>query len=198
MRAHTPTHAPAPLSQVLPLQPAALLLLLAAGCWGVWRVVRPRDLLRRGMARAGKFLSLLGGWHSLALQAHSPGGLQQHLSQFTWSWQSGGQQQQQHPRAQEEQRAQAGADKDRDKLAAILQSLPLEVYEGGHGGAGDDSSADRGGSTSVACSVCCTDYVAGTDVLRVLPCCHRFHIECVDRWFWSGSRSCPMCNHRLM
>lgn len=38
-----------------------------------------------------------------------------------------------------------------------------------------------GGSSSSSCSICCEDYVAG-DVVRVLPCQHRYHIECVDRW----------------
>eukprot|EP00878_Enallax_costatus_P022472 GHUV01023841.1.p1 GENE.GHUV01023841.1~~GHUV01023841.1.p1 ORF type:complete len:126 (+),score=41.51 GHUV01023841.1:1327-1704(+) len=37
-----------------------------------------------------------------------------------------------------------------------------------------------GGSSGSSCSICCEDYAAG-DVVRVLPCKHRYHIECVDR-----------------
>lgn len=40
--------------------------------------------------------------------------------------------------------------------------------------AGANSSGD-------ACSVCCEDYASG-DVLRVLRCGHRYHLECIDRW----------------
>ena len=33
------------------------------------------------------------------------------------------------------------------------------------------------------------------DGLRVLPCGHRFHVECVDRWLRSKAADCPLCNH---
>lgn len=39
---------------------------------------------------------------------------------------------------------------------------------------------DIGGSSGSSCSICYEDYHAG-DVVRVLPCKHRYHIECVDR-----------------
>jgi hypothetical protein len=40
------------------------------------------------------------------------------------------------------------------------------------------------------------------DVLRALPCGHRYHLECVDRWFLSSTdysrpAACPMCNAPL-
>jgi hypothetical protein len=39
---------------------------------------------------------------------------------------------------------------------------------------------EAGGSSGASCSICCEDYVGG-DVVRVLPCKHRYHIECIDR-----------------
>eukprot|EP00878_Enallax_costatus_P030934 GHUV01033750.1.p1 GENE.GHUV01033750.1~~GHUV01033750.1.p1 ORF type:complete len:171 (+),score=67.90 GHUV01033750.1:670-1182(+) len=59
-----------------------------------------------------------------------------------------------------------------------------------------------GGSSGSSCSICCEDYAAG-DVVRVLPCKHRYHIECVDRWFlsatdYSREPACPMCNESLI
>lgn len=51
--------------------------------------------------------------------------------------------------------------------------------------------AARGEET--ACSICFDDYLAG-DGLRVLPCGHRFHIECIDRWLRAQSSKCPLCN----
>ncbi|KAL6778797.1 hypothetical protein ACKKBF_B04605 [Auxenochlorella protothecoides x Auxenochlorella symbiontica] len=62
---------------------------------------------------------------------------------------------------------------------------------------------DRADTSSQQCSICCDDYVPG-DVLRALPRCqHKFHLECVDRWFLSsaeGNRKpvCPMCNTPLI
>lgn len=57
-------------------------------------------------------------------------------------------------------------------------------------------------SSSSSCSICCEDYAAG-DVLRALPCGHRFHLECIDRWLLSSTDysrppACPMCNAELV
>lgn len=65
-----------------------------------------------------------------------------------------------------------------------------------------DKLLAAGGSSSTSCSICCEDYAAG-DVVRLLPCKHRYHIECVDRWFlsstdYSRAPACPMCNGRLL
>ncbi|GLC34605.1 hypothetical protein PLESTB_001243300 [Pleodorina starrii] len=82
---------------------------------------------------------------------------------------------------------------------------------------------EHGGSSAHSCSICCEDYTAGSsispdagegssgagggaadaDVLRVLRCGHRFHVECVDRWFLSSTEytrapACPLCNAPLL
>ena len=50
-------------------------------------------------------------------------------------------------------------------------------------------------SIDVAChcdrSVLQEDYEDGEKV-RVLPCRHRFHMQCVDQWL-SNRRACPVC-----
>lgn len=58
-----------------------------------------------------------------------------------------------------------------------------------------------GGSSATSCGICCEDYEQG-DAVRVLPCKHRFHIECIDKWLYSltdRSRppACPLCNSVL-
>jgi E3 ubiquitin-protein ligase SIS3 len=40
------------------------------------------------------------------------------------------------------------------------------------------------------CSVCLSEYEIG-DVIKGLPCTHRFHVECIDKWL-KESRFCPM------
>lgn len=58
------------------------------------------------------------------------------------------------------------------------------------------------GSTDASCSICCEDYQS-EDVLRVLPCGHKFHLQCIDRWFLSSTDysrpvACPYCNTPLL
>lgn len=53
-----------------------------------------------------------------------------------------------------------------------------------------------GGSSSSNCAVCLVDYEKG-DALRVLPCFHRYHVECIDKWLMSRSRACPLCNQPI-
>jgi hypothetical protein len=52
-------------------------------------------------------------------------------------------------------------------------------------------------SSSSECSICLISFKDG-DVCRVLPepCGHRFHMECVDKWF-TLSQSCPLCKRSI-
>ena len=52
---------------------------------------------------------------------------------------------------------------------------------------GDGNNAENG----LACSVCTDDFVRGQSV-RVLPCNHKFHPECIDPWLLNVSGTCPL------
>mmetsp|Transcript_19709 Transcript_19709/g.35908 ORF Transcript_19709/g.35908 Transcript_19709/m.35908 type:complete len:303 (-) Transcript_19709:95-1003(-) len=54
----------------------------------------------------------------------------------------------------------------------------------------------RGGESGVSCVVCLVCYESG-DQLRILPCGHRFHCGCVDKWLTKQSRTCPLCSKRV-
>ncbi|CUG89032.1 zinc finger protein, putative [Bodo saltans] len=47
-------------------------------------------------------------------------------------------------------------------------------------------------SSYVDCCICMMEYSNG-DVLRVLPCLHRFHKDCADKWLCDSKSACPIC-----
>ncbi|KAG4429936.1 hypothetical protein IFR05_014576 [Cadophora sp. M221] len=46
------------------------------------------------------------------------------------------------------------------------------------------------------CSICISDFSKDEEV-RVLPCNHRFHPECIDPWLLNISGTCPICRYDL-
>lgn len=46
-------------------------------------------------------------------------------------------------------------------------------------------------NNDLACSVCTDDFVKGQDI-RLLPCKHKFHPECIDPWLLNVSGTCPL------
>ena len=42
------------------------------------------------------------------------------------------------------------------------------------------------------CYVCLAEYAAG-DRVKLLPCKHEFHSECIDKWLADVHRTCPLC-----
>ncbi|KAI1766604.1 hypothetical protein GGR53DRAFT_485919 [Hypoxylon sp. FL1150] len=44
----------------------------------------------------------------------------------------------------------------------------------------------------LGCSICTEDFIVGQDV-RVLPCDHKFHPQCIDPWLVNVSGTCPLC-----
>ncbi|CAD25565.2 putative protein with zinc finger domain [Encephalitozoon cuniculi GB-M1] len=48
--------------------------------------------------------------------------------------------------------------------------------------------ADKG----CECAICMSNFIKNQR-LRVLPCDHRFHVGCVDKWLLGHSNKCPVC-----
>ena len=99
---------------------------------------------------------------------------------------------------------------------AAPKDLPAENAEGSHSELGEavdsvehattevaaleaiapeaESTVDTGTpavDNGLACSVCVEDFEKGQDV-RVLPCKHRFHPDCIDPWLLNVSGTCPL------
>lgn len=43
------------------------------------------------------------------------------------------------------------------------------------------------------CSVCLSSLIKEGGDVKVLPCLHHFHSTCVDKWFNTRHKTCPIC-----
>ncbi|XP_057462906.1 E3 ubiquitin-protein ligase At1g63170-like [Actinidia eriantha] len=68
------------------------------------------------------------------------------------------------------------------------------VVDGGVMAAGTEKERAIEGEDAVCC-ICLAKY-AENDELRELPCCHFFHVECVDKWLKIYA-SCPLCKYEV-
>lgn len=62
-------------------------------------------------------------------------------------------------------------------------SAPAPDENGGNGGQKEEEH--------LGCSICTEDFTVGQDV-RVLPCDHKFHPQCIDPWLVNVSGTCPL------
>lgn len=65
----------------------------------------------------------------------------------------------------------------------------------------DESTAESIGSAEGEfCCVCLSilndDEEPGKETI-LLPCKHRFHIDCVERWFSASKKTCPVCRFSM-
>lgn len=54
------------------------------------------------------------------------------------------------------------------------------------------SATETSNEENLGCSICTEDFEKGQDI-RVLPCNHKFHPDCVDPWLLNVSGTCPLC-----
>ena len=108
------------------------------------------------------------------------------------------------------------AERFRSIELAIMRQLPACTYAPGpqgappprHGrgrrqaAATDSAPPEAAASGENECTVCLCTFAAG-DQLRELPCSHKFHAACIDRWlirreYANGIPSCPLCKKEVL
>ena len=70
----------------------------------------------------------------------------------------------------------------------IIETIPRKIYS-----ASENDQAENG--EQECCPICLLEYADG-DELRVLPCNHYMHTQCLDAWLVNNP-SCPSCRHSL-
>jgi len=66
---------------------------------------------------------------------------------------------------------------------AEISLLPVHTYQAAARGDSEGSKTD--------CLVCLNTFSQG-DQLRTLPCCHIYHVDCIDEWL-KRNAICPVC-----
>ena len=54
----------------------------------------------------------------------------------------------------------------------------------------------RSGAAPIECPVC-LELLRPQEMVRALPCCHSFHVQCIDPWL-ASNHTCPVCKHDLL
>ncbi|OMJ18940.1 putative E3 ubiquitin-protein ligase RHA2B [Smittium culicis] len=81
----------------------------------------------------------------------------------------------------------------------IISSTFYQVKSGIFGPAPNSSNVDvseNGINIESECLICFEKINIG-DKIRLIPCNHRFHQECLDKWLTTRSGSCPNCRYDL-
>ena len=68
--------------------------------------------------------------------------------------------------------------------AEVLAQLPTYPFQ------------SRSGAAPIECPVC-LELLQSQEMVRALPCCHSFHVHCIDPWLTSN-HTCPVCKHDLL
>lgn len=101
--------------------------------------------------------------------------------------------QQQNP---EQTEAVANTDVGAPAPALSTANVPVEQQQQQQPRSASPSGSAAGSATSerepsTTCPICTDEFVRGQDV-RLLPCNHSFHPECVDPWLVDVSGTCPL------
>ncbi|KAJ8905832.1 hypothetical protein NDN08_002337 [Rhodosorus marinus] len=85
-----------------------------------------------------------------------------------------------------------GASKD------VVDRLPSYIFkpEPNSPPKSSNSSAGDVSVTKTGCTICLEEFSADQNI-RILPCLHQFHVDCVDRWLYQRAK-CPVCKFMIV
>jgi len=60
----------------------------------------------------------------------------------------------------------------------------------------DAGEVDLDSLEAPTCIICLLEYEDG-DEIKILPCGHEYHSDCIDEWLGGHNRTCPTCRHDI-
>lgn len=63
---------------------------------------------------------------------------------------------------------------------------------------GSEGEESENGDEEACCCAICLDEFEPKEKIRVLPCNHRFHLQCCDPWLTERHASCPLCKFDVL
>eukprot|EP01084_Bolivina_argentea_P258989 436843_1 len=73
----------------------------------------------------------------------------------------------------------------------IIERLPTFIY------CINNNTNSNGECSDNQCRICLEYYIEG-DTLRILPCFHFYHSQCIDTWLVKMSSKCPICKTSII
>lgn len=80
------------------------------------------------------------------------------------------------------EQAEESSDAPKGASESLINALPSFLFGSAH---------SAGGGSETGCAVCLAEFERG-DLLRQLPCGHKFHSTCIDKWLRT-KKVCPLC-----
>ncbi|GLJ38584.1 hypothetical protein SUGI_0786700 [Cryptomeria japonica] len=88
---------------------------------------------------------------------------------------------------EEEEEEEHAIDNGLDKQ--VIKALPVFVYKEEEESFKD---SDEEEDEQPTCVICCSKFEQNEEVRELPKCNHRFHVNCIDKWFQLKS-TCPIC-----
>ncbi|CAG8939775.1 unnamed protein product [Penicillium salamii] len=82
--------------------------------------------------------------------------------------------------------------------AGLKKPEPAAINPGKQEKDNSTRSKYRLSHTQTTCAICIDDFVAGSSIVRELPCGHIFDSECIDPFLTDNSCLCPLCKTSVL
>jgi len=78
-----------------------------------------------------------------------------------------------------------------------IQQKSISVSLSGENSTSENSTIGTGYQWNASCSICLDDYEPN-EKLRMLPCGHQFHTDCILPWLTERQGLCPLCKQQVL